>query len=453
MNKIPNTFPITVFEDSSEKISDTLTQKRVRIFYKGANRNGGYISDDFAESLIETLPYAPVKGIYDEDEEDFEGHGEKRTQGKIYGVVPDKSKMDFAWEKHLDEDGVEREYACTNVYLFTALYDEANEIDGKGQSMELYGPSITGTWENINGTVLFKYKTASFLGLQVLGDNATPCFQGSAFYTLENQQFYTMFTTLLEKIENLEIGGNQKVEKEKDIVFALSDNQKQNEIFKCLNKDKYQYFVMDTYDDYAIVYDFESEKTFKVAYTKNEDDSVSVSDEMEEVYSIYVTKDEKERLDEYRKKRECTLVEAFEKLDECETKISDLETEIGNKDTELSTLKTEKESLSNKVSDLETEKSNFEAQVNILTEFKLGVEKKEKEGIIDRYTGKLADEILSTYREKLDTYTVTDLDKDLAYELVKSNDALFEKTEKSGYVPVETPVAGVEAILAKYVHD
>lgn len=37
----------------------------------------------------------------------------------------------FAWEKHLDEDGIEREYACVDVLLFTALYKEANDIINK----------------------------------------------------------------------------------------------------------------------------------------------------------------------------------------------------------------------------------------------------------------------------------------------------------------------------------
>ena len=217
---IPVSFPISVFENSGEKISDTLTKKRVRIFYRGENRNGSYISDEFAEQLLKTLPYAPVKGIYNED--DFEGHGKERTEGRIYGVVPENPNT--TWEKHLDEDGVEREYACADVYLFTALYEEANEIDGKGQSMELYGPSIKGEWIRIGGKELYRYTDACFLGLQVLGDNATPCFQGSAFFSLEGQQLYSLFTALLEKIDKLTQGGENQMEN--TWTFALSDNQK-----------------------------------------------------------------------------------------------------------------------------------------------------------------------------------------------------------------------------------
>nr|DAH17951.1 MAG TPA: hypothetical protein [Caudoviricetes sp.] len=50
----------------------------MRIFYKYANRNRTYIDDDFAEKLLNTLPYTPVSGIWDDDEEDFTDHGSSR---------------------------------------------------------------------------------------------------------------------------------------------------------------------------------------------------------------------------------------------------------------------------------------------------------------------------------------------------------------------------------------
>jgi hypothetical protein len=116
-------FPVTIYENL-EKVSPVLSKARCRIFYKGENRNATFITDEFAEKLISTLPYTPVKGIYDEYEEDFSDHGDKRDLGRIYGIVPEKTN--FAWEKHLDEDGVEREYACCDVLIFSALYAEAS---------------------------------------------------------------------------------------------------------------------------------------------------------------------------------------------------------------------------------------------------------------------------------------------------------------------------------------
>ncbi len=49
-------------------LSDVLSKRRVRIFYKYENRNLTYITDDFAEELISSLPYTPVKGIYEDQD-------------------------------------------------------------------------------------------------------------------------------------------------------------------------------------------------------------------------------------------------------------------------------------------------------------------------------------------------------------------------------------------------
>jgi len=59
----------------NETLSPTLSKCRVRIFYKGLNRNRTYISEDFANQLIQSLPYTPIKGIFNKDDVDFEGHG------------------------------------------------------------------------------------------------------------------------------------------------------------------------------------------------------------------------------------------------------------------------------------------------------------------------------------------------------------------------------------------
>ena len=151
-----------------DKYNDVLSKARVRIFYKGANRNGTYITDEFADKLISSLPYVPVKGIYDEEDEDFTDHGVRRNEGRIYGIVPENPN--FAWETHLDEDGVERTYACADVLLFTALYGESFQISGKAQSMELYQNSLRGEFQIINGQKYFVFSDGCFLGLQALGD-------------------------------------------------------------------------------------------------------------------------------------------------------------------------------------------------------------------------------------------------------------------------------------------
>ena len=458
MNNIPFSFPITVFENAGERVSDTITKKRCAIFYKGRNRNGSYISEEFAEDLIKTLPYAPVKGIYDKDSEDYTDHGTKRSEGRIYGVVPEK--FNFAWEKRVDEDGVEREYACADVYLFTALYKEAEEIAGKGQSMELYGPSIQGSWVDIEGTSLYKYTKASFLGLQVLGDNAVPCFEGSSFFSLQDQQIYTMLTTLLEKIDQLSIGGNTQMENQETLTFALSDNQKQNAIFKALNPEVVRYYVLDTYEDYALVFDFETEKHLKVSYTKDESDNITVAEDFTEVVAEYVTAEEKEVLDQLRSKtEEGTYSATNSAFDSNIEKINELNSEVETKNEELSTLNTEKGNLESSVSELNAtidtlngQVSEYTAKVEELQSFKDAIDKAEKEAVIEKFSAKLSSEIIEGFTAKIDTYTIQDLKKDLALALVENNDSIFtsESNSGAGYVPQEDNATGLEALLSKY---
>jgi len=118
---------VTLYTDL-EPINDTTSKGRVRIFYTGLNRNRTFISEEFANQLIESLPYTPVKGIFNKEDMDFTDHGEKNSDGKIYGLV--MANPNFAWEDHLDDDGVIRRYACADVLYYTALYPEATLIPG-----------------------------------------------------------------------------------------------------------------------------------------------------------------------------------------------------------------------------------------------------------------------------------------------------------------------------------
>lgn len=445
-------FPVSIY-GNLEKLSPVLSKARCRIFYKYENRNGTYITDEFAEKLINSLPYTPVKGIYDEFNEDYTDHGEKRNLGRIYGIVPENPN--FSWENHLDEDGVERQYACTDVYIFSALYEEAGQIVGKSQSMELYQPSIKGDWTIINGKKLFKFEDGCFLGLQVLGDEVEPCFEGASFFSLYNE-LKNMVQQLKKYSLNFDKGGTSEVGK---LNFKLSDSQKHDAIWALLN-DKYTeeghweitYTICDIYDDYALVYNYETGSHEQVYYTKNDaTDSVELG-KRKKCYVIDVTEDEKKALDALRAFNGGT----YEKIDE---NVKDVDT-IKQQNSEFS-IKIEE--LNNSVATLTTERdtnaqnyANAQATISTLTEeletlknYKLNVETQEKEQVISSYSELLSEEILTSYREKISEYnSAKDLDKELAYELKQSNPTVFTKTPQ--YIPKDHSTSGIEAILAKY---
>lgn len=456
-DQIIRDFPVTVYGNLT-KFSDTISKGRCRIFYKYANRNGTYITDEFAEKLLSSIPYTPVKGIYDGYDGDYTDHGNKRSEGRIYGIVPENPNL--AWERHLDEDGVEREYACVDVLIFTALYQEAQDIVGKAQSMEIYEPSIQGAWKVINGRRMFEYSDGCFLGLQVLGEEVEPCFEGAAFFSL-----YKSLKEIINEIEQFSLklpenqtGGQLKMPK---VNFKLSDNQKHDALWTLLNTEYTEesgwvvsYAIADIYDEYALVYNYEEKGYERVYYAKDDEtDSVSIT-EKKKVFVVDVTEDEMNTLNAIKTLNGGTYENAqavYEKVEGLEEANSNFEQKIEELTASISTLETEKEEITASYNEANEKVEALTEEVSALNSFKTEVEKTEKEAVIASYSTLLKEEILEEYQNKFSEYSAVELDKELAYELKKTNASVFSKNPQEVRIPkVDTPAGGIEAILAKY---
>ena len=450
------TFSLSIYGEITN-YNEVLSKARCRIFYVGANRNGTFITEEFAEKLILTLPYVPVKGIYDNVKDDFTDHGRERYEGRIYGIVPENPN--FAWEKHLDADGVERTYACTDVYLFTGLYkQEAFDIIGKSQSMELYVDSIKGEWQYINGKKFFVFTEGRFLGLQALGEDYEPCFEGASFYTLVDS-----VKTLMTDLENNEVFQKQNLGGEKHMNFKLSDNQKYNMIWTLLNprfneENDYvmDYAVCDVYDEYAVVFKFEDSIYERAYYIKNDETDSLTIERTEVCYIVDVNEDEKHALDVLHAMNNNT----YEKIDEVVTNLQNEVDSFNSKKEEneaaIATLQQDKERLEGELEEANTnyakaletiESINSEKQA--LDEFKAAVELKEKEDTIDKYSTLLEEEQLKDFKEKINEFTKEELDKELAFALVQTKSTIFTQQD-SGFIPKDEPIlTGIEAILEK----
>ena len=449
MNKFE--FPVTIY-GNLEKYNEVTSKARCRIFYKYGNRNGTYITDEFAEKLLSTIAYAPVKGIFEYD--DYTDHGTRRSEGRIYGIVPENYNL--TWEAHIDEDGVERTYACVDVIIFTALYKEANDIVGKSQSMELYEPSLQYHKQIIEGQQYIVFDAGCFLGLQVLGDEVEPCFEGAAFFSLREN-----IEQAISKIQELtntftKKGGKEEVK----VNFKLSDGDKYEQIFDLLNTNFNEegnwtvtYGIGEIYDDYALVYNLETKEVFRAYYQKGED-TVTLGD-MKKVYIIDITEEEKVTVDTLRRlngetyeKVEPVLENAkenFEKISELEGKKVELENSV-------STLNTEKSALEEKFNLSQGENETLKNEIEALKSYKLEIENKQKESVLSEYENQLSDEILNSYKEKINEYSVIDLDKELAYELKKANISAFTKQPEQKFVQKNGIVkTGLDEILNKYV--
>ena len=449
-------FPVSIY-GNLERVNDVLSKARVRIFYKYGNRNGTYITDEFAEELISTLPGVPVKGIFNGN--DYTDHGEERSDGQVYGFVPESNQ--FAWEKHLDNDGIEREYACCDVYLFTALYSEASQIVGKSQSMELFEPTLTYHFAVISGQKYVVFEHGSFLGLQVLGDQVEPCFEGASFFSLQQQ-----IQDTIAKIKQFSKGA-EKMDK---INFKLSDNDKYRALMALLNnnvdEDGYiivEHAVCSVYDDYAVSYNYSTHEYERVYYTKSDENDSVVIDKIVKCYIVDVTEEEKAILDKLYTLNGSTYESINENLENAEnnaTQCAEFSTKIEELNTQITTLSTELDSEKGKVTEVTTQYDNAKSEVMSLSQkvqdletYKMNMEKQRKEAVISEYTNKLSEEVLNSYKEKMDEYTVEDLDMHLAYALKTE---LFttlsqNKSERQEqYVPKDVPGDSVNEILSRY---
>ena len=512
-NKVITNFQVSVY-GKLEKFSDTISKGRCRVFYKGLNRNGTYITPEFAEKLIASAPYTPVKGIYDDMGEDFTDHGQKRSEGRIYGIVP--ADPNFAWEWHTDVDGKQREYACFDVLYYTALYKEAGTIESKGESMELYRQTLKGEWKIIEGKKAYVFTEGCFLGLQALGDDVEPCFEGASFYTRENE---SNIIALLEKYEKRtdlfqyhEQGGNDTMP---SINFKVSDGQKYEFLFNLLNPNFNEaggwiidYAICEVYSEYAIARNYSEGIFERIYYTKDdENDSLEITNK-ERCYIVDVNEAERNALNNIKGESTYVEVEAniaanaetIENLNntvgELNTTVDNLNTTIGELNGQVTTLtetnenlSTENSNYSTKVGELEetistltTERdearSNYENASARVTEvegnnsqltsalatmteerdslaaYRKRVEDEAKKAVVDGYIDQLSEEVIESYMNSLDNYSIEELDMKLTYELKKANPNLFSKTPApapNAYLPKEDDGGrGINDILAKY---
>ena len=487
MEKSLRNFSVQVYGELTPR-NETTSIGRCRIFYKGLNRNGSFITNEFAEKLLATLPYTPIKGIYNPETQDYTTHGSINSEGRIYGIVPENPNL--AWEDHLDEDGVNRTYACCDVLVYTALYEEAGQVLFKPESMELYPPSIKGDWIYVDGQKVFQFTDACFFGLQVLGDEVEPCFEGAAFFTLNDkvEKAFEKLKALEAAFELEEQGG--KVEMQK-MNFKLSEgNEIYQKVFELLNPNfteegnwEVNYMVCNVADEYALVMNYETGNFEQIKIKKIVTDSAAegaegnkenegeegaaTTEETFELgetstcYMITVSESEKTSLEAVQQLNGGSfdkIEEVFAKVPELENRIAEIESKNSTCEQELidtkeqfTTLQAEKDELAEKFNNLQTEKDALDAQIGELNEYKLATETAKKQAIINKYAAQLDADIMSNYSATAEI-TVEELERNLAFELVKATPSLFsnQEEEEEGYVPKDVNPSGLEAILTKY---
>lgn len=468
--KIPTTFVGEIAEGLTQ-VSPEISKTRLRIFYKGFNRNQGYVTDEFAEKLLSSLPYTPIVGIFNDLVKDFGGHNQDRNVARVYGVVPQDPH--FAWEDHLDSDGVMRTYACTDVYLFTGRYDAAKLIPGKQQSMELDTSTIRGDWQVINeyGQEGFVYTDARFIGLSVLGDDKTPCFEGSAFYELVSQfnDFMAAKTSNGGNDMALEItkpvAGSDQVESEIDAAASAtptessdpSTEQTEDTTDSTPSNESAAETADEAPDGDSTTDDKKDEEPTDDKKDEEKPADSTSSEEPEDKKEEEKPADSESNPEEDKKEEEKPTDSACDdKKADAEAQKEDKKEESKPTDSELTP--SNFENLNNKILELNQQLATYEAEANkfkdlytaLKADYDVLVAEKNKElaaqkdAKLQEYTSYISDAVKQDFESRLDSYsTVDDLEKDL---LFAAKPSLFAKHDD--FAPTSTYEVDEDEITA-----
>lgn len=485
--------PIEFVEVTS--INPFLDECLIKVCYvddENPNRNRTLISKDLGRSLAGTLPGSPIVGHYNEVEGDFEEHNQifEIKNGQIYmsentrpyGFVPTDAKVWF--QKFIDDDSVEREYLCTTGYLWTGQYPEAKRVieSGNNHSMKLNNESVQGTWaKKTNGSEkFFIINEAIIENLCILGEETEPCFEGSQITSYSfNPQFTQSFYSMMEEMQKMIKGGptpmfvSYAVEIGDSLWCAIYD------YLYSKNLDN-KYCVFGIYEEgeqkFVVFRDRTTMELARLDFSLTEESGFAPVGELQPVsisfdpvfeqadidaFEVSYKASKEEKVEEPAAEEQPAEEYAEEKCPECGKPLSECtcgkeekeEKEEGKNEysaieEKLSAVKAELEALTTKYSALETEKNSLEETVKTLTEenaslketnqslvnFKLEVEKAQKQAMIDKFT-MLSDTDKIDVIENIDKYSLDDIEAKLSIICVRNRvrfDDSDDNTEEQG---------------------
>lgn len=369
------------------QISPLVSKGVCKVCYVGQqpNRNHTVITKEVAIEMGRKLPGSPIVGYFNQETKDFEGHNRAIDikDGKFaivdvtrpYGFVPDNANV---WFQKFNDEGVEREYLVTDVYIWTGVYPESKRIleNGNNHSMELNEKNQSGFWTKDEKTNerIFIYNEALIEKLCVLGENVEPCFEGA--------QFSSQFS----------LEGNQEFQKLKTMVYSMMDQLK------------------ETFNKGGSQEPMDNENKALTEFEKNNPNPEDKNKEKEN--SSGTPAPEKEGKED--KKGKYNLEDV----------------------TEYTELLAKFNELEGKYSALEQEKNTLDTEVAELKKFKLKAERQNKQQMIDSFY-MLSDDDKKDVVEHIDTYSLDDIEAKLSILCVRNkvNFNLEDKHEEDDKTP------------------
>lgn len=405
-----------------------VTKAKLKVFYVGKTGDNRVFTQEFSDQLLQTLPGTPVVAYYDEERDDFVGHNYVQY---VFGYVPETASLGYI----TDESGVR--FAVTDVLLFTGRNDNigevASKILGKSHSLELDPATVEYTIVRAGGQMeSITFTKGDFIGLSVLGDNEQPAFSGSAFFSEHDddlQAFVNSFQEFKKEVELYKSGGNLMNDENN---LPIQENEPVIEEAKEISikvtieeEDELQpgEEVVETTQEITEIVKTNSDGSQEVITTQTIEQTSETM--MEELIEEVIVEE---------------IVEAEEIVEEISEVVVEAQTLEGMED-----VRETKEEVQGEV-EISNSAALNNAERQELNEYR----KKAKFEIIEVYSD-LDEEILNKYRENHAEFTVEQLDKELAYELVKSQRQNKKNGVKVFSLAQETPKEDtLQDVIARY---
>lgn len=461
---IPNSVEIINMEPT--EISPLISKCQIKVCYVGdePNRNKSIITKDVAQKIAPTLRGCPIVGFYNEDKQDFGGHDRtiEISGGKIeikditkpYGFVDINASV---WFQKFTDDGIEHEYLVTEGYIWTGQYKEAQRIVDKGnnQSMELDEETLDAYWtKDVKGhPQFFIINEAIIENLCILGEDVEPCFEGASIAKVQfsfDDETKQSLNSFVEQMKKIIDGGKTPmyVTYAVEIGGSLWDN-----LYKYLI-DNYPdpndswcsiYCIEGIYEEdaqkFAILRNREDGSYHRLNFILNDADGFVPEADLTEVEKTFVPVEvpqfDPAAVEAYAAKLKEQMVENIAST-ETEFTTPDTEeelTEPANDEVEYSleenaeyielkakfeAATTSIEQLTASLNEANETINNLNKTIDSLSQFKLDIERKEKEKMINETFYMLDDEYKKDIVENIDSYSLDDIEAKLSVICVRN---------------------------------
>ena len=425
-------------------INPLISKCVIKVCYVGElpNRNNTIITKETALGLAQSLPGSPIVGFYSEEKKDFLGHEKELIvddNGDLrfveitrpYGFVDLQAKVWF--EKFLDDGMVEREYLCTEGYLWTGQYPECQRVitQGDNQSMELDKELTKATRAKVDNSLIdfFIINEAVMSKLCILGEDTEPCFEGAGIkgeipkiqFSFEDD-FKNQLCNMMNEIREFMLkGGKEEMSEENKV---LENEGKIDETVENNFEKKTEEEICPKCGKEVSACECEPETEH--AKKKKEDEEKEPEDGEKKPSEEPAKEEPKEdkKSEEPAKKEEPVEEDEEEKKKKAKSKYNLVE------ESELSALQEKYDGLS----------ANYEAlqsEIESLREFKKTAERKDKQAMIDSFT-MLGDTEKADVVENIDKYSVDEIEAKLAVVCLRNKISFSVEEETKANSQVNT---------------